>query len=146
MYAYHRNNHYWIFGRSCRQVADAWARPGGFVVTALLGIVGASVATYLGQAIGWYRADEGSGFLGSRIAGRRDPAGDIPFGTTVIPRSHDNPEFLWVDDPEVVRDLVAVSAPVPGYVVAQEVQHCDAEVLEGAVAFVVGSVSVHQPP
>ena len=35
-----------------------------------------------------------------------------------IPRSHDNPEFLWVDDSEVVGDLVAVSAPVPGYVVA----------------------------
>ena len=41
--------------------------PGGFIVTALLGIVGAFVATYLGQAIGWYRADEGAGFVGAVV-------------------------------------------------------------------------------
>ena len=29
--------------------------PTGFILTAILGIVGAFVATYLGQAIGWYR-------------------------------------------------------------------------------------------
>ena len=32
--------------------------PSGFILTTLLGIAGAFVATYLGQAIGWYRADE----------------------------------------------------------------------------------------
>ena len=63
-----------------------------------------------------------------------------------IPRSHDNPELLWIDDPEVIRDLIAVSAPVPGHIVAHKVQHCDAEVLEGAIALVVGGMSVHQPP
>jgi uncharacterized membrane protein YeaQ/YmgE (transglycosylase-associated protein family) len=42
--------------------------PGGFIVTTLLGIAGAFVATYLGQAIGWYRADEAAGFLGA-VAG-----------------------------------------------------------------------------
>ena len=41
--------------------------PGGFIVTTLLGIVGAFVATYLGQAIGWYRADEGAGFIGAVV-------------------------------------------------------------------------------
>jgi len=41
--------------------------PGGFIVTTLLGIVGALVATYLGQAIGWYRADEGAGFIGAVV-------------------------------------------------------------------------------
>ena len=34
--------------------------PSGFILTAVLGIVGAFVATYLGQAIGWYRAGEGA--------------------------------------------------------------------------------------
>jgi uncharacterized membrane protein YeaQ/YmgE (transglycosylase-associated protein family) len=60
--------------------------PGGFIITILLGIVGAFVATYLGQAIGWYRADEGAGFIGAvvgaiivlvvyrLIAGRRSTA------------------------------------------------------------------------
>ena len=63
-----------------------------------------------------------------------------------IPRSRDDPELRWVYDTEVVGDLIAVSAPVPGHVVAQEVQHCAAEVREGAVALVVGGMSVHQPP
>ncbi|MFC3123506.1 GlsB/YeaQ/YmgE family stress response membrane protein [Pseudoroseomonas globiformis] len=39
--------------------------PGGFIITTLLGIVGAVVATYLGQAVGWYRAGEGAGFIGA---------------------------------------------------------------------------------
>lgn len=41
--------------------------PGGIIVTILLGIVGAVVATYLGQAIGWYRADEGAGLIGGVV-------------------------------------------------------------------------------
>ena len=41
--------------------------PGGFIITILLGIVGAFVATYLGQAIGWYRADEAAGFIGAVV-------------------------------------------------------------------------------
>jgi len=41
--------------------------PAGFIVTTLLGIVGAVVATYLGQAVGWYRAGEGAGFIGAVV-------------------------------------------------------------------------------
>ena len=41
--------------------------PGGFIVTTLLGIAGAFLATYLGQAIGWYRADEAAGFIGAVV-------------------------------------------------------------------------------
>ena len=41
--------------------------PSGFILTTILGIVGAFVATYLGQAIGWYRADEGAGFIGAIV-------------------------------------------------------------------------------
>jgi len=33
---------------------------------------------------------------------------------TYIPCSRNNPEFLWVNDAEVVRDLIAISAPVSG--------------------------------
>jgi uncharacterized membrane protein YeaQ/YmgE (transglycosylase-associated protein family) len=32
-----------------------------------LGIVGAFVATYLGQAVGWYKAGESAGFLGAVV-------------------------------------------------------------------------------
>jgi uncharacterized membrane protein YeaQ/YmgE (transglycosylase-associated protein family) len=41
--------------------------PGGFIITALLGIVGAFVASYLGQAIGWYHDGEPAGFVGAVI-------------------------------------------------------------------------------
>lgn len=41
--------------------------PSGFILTTILGIVGAFVATYLGQALGWYRADQGAGFIGAVV-------------------------------------------------------------------------------
>jgi uncharacterized membrane protein YeaQ/YmgE (transglycosylase-associated protein family) len=41
--------------------------PSGFVLTTLLGVVGAFVATYLGQALGWYRANEGAGLIGAVV-------------------------------------------------------------------------------
>lgn len=34
--------------------------PSGFVLTTILGVVGAIVATYLGQSLGWYSAGEGA--------------------------------------------------------------------------------------
>jgi uncharacterized membrane protein YeaQ/YmgE (transglycosylase-associated protein family) len=41
--------------------------PSGFVLTTILGIIGAILATYLGQAIGWYRAGEGAGLVGAVV-------------------------------------------------------------------------------
>ena len=41
--------------------------PTGFVLTAILGIVGAFVATFLGQALGWYRPGEGAGLIGAVV-------------------------------------------------------------------------------
>jgi uncharacterized membrane protein YeaQ/YmgE (transglycosylase-associated protein family) len=41
--------------------------PGGLIVTTLLGIVGAVVATYLGQFLGVYHAGEGAGFIGAVV-------------------------------------------------------------------------------
>jgi uncharacterized membrane protein YeaQ/YmgE (transglycosylase-associated protein family) len=41
--------------------------PGGFIITALLGIVGSVAATYGGQALGIYSAGEPAGFIGSVI-------------------------------------------------------------------------------
>ena len=41
--------------------------PSGFILTTILGIVGAFVATYLGQAVGWYKAGESAGFLGAIV-------------------------------------------------------------------------------
>ena len=41
--------------------------PSGFILTSILGIVGAFVATFLGQALGWYRSGEGAGLIGAVI-------------------------------------------------------------------------------
>jgi uncharacterized membrane protein YeaQ/YmgE (transglycosylase-associated protein family) len=41
--------------------------PSGFILTTLLGVAGAFVATYLGQAIGWYQAGEGAGLIGAIV-------------------------------------------------------------------------------
>lgn len=39
----------------------------GFIMTTLLGIVGAVVAGYLGAALGFYQAGQGAGWIGSII-------------------------------------------------------------------------------
>jgi uncharacterized membrane protein YeaQ/YmgE (transglycosylase-associated protein family) len=41
--------------------------PAGFILTTILGIVGAFVATYLGQALGWYGPGQGAGFIGAVV-------------------------------------------------------------------------------
>ena len=41
--------------------------PSGFILTTILGIAGAFVATYLGQAIGWYRAGQSAGLIGAVV-------------------------------------------------------------------------------
>ena len=41
--------------------------PGGFIITTLLGIAGALIATWLGQAIGWYQPGEAAGFFGAIV-------------------------------------------------------------------------------
>src|SRR3954452_10683808 len=56
-----------IAGLVARFVAPGRNTPAGFVVTTLLGIAGAFVATYLGQAVGWYRMDQGAGLIGATL-------------------------------------------------------------------------------
>src|SRR5215470_4679789 len=41
--------------------------PGGFIVTILLGIAGALIATYIGQAVGWYKAGQPAGWIMSIV-------------------------------------------------------------------------------
>jgi len=41
--------------------------PSGFILTTILGIVGAFVATFLGQALGFYQAGQGAGLLGAVV-------------------------------------------------------------------------------
>ena len=40
---------------------------GGFFITMALGVLGAFVATWLGQALGWYGPGESAGFIGAIV-------------------------------------------------------------------------------
>jgi uncharacterized membrane protein YeaQ/YmgE (transglycosylase-associated protein family) len=41
--------------------------PTGFILTTILGIIGAFVATFLGQSLGWYQPGEGAGLVGAVV-------------------------------------------------------------------------------
>lgn len=56
-----------VAGVIAKMIMPGEKEPSGFILTTILGIVGAFVATYLGQAVGWYRADEGAGFIGAIV-------------------------------------------------------------------------------
>jgi uncharacterized membrane protein YeaQ/YmgE (transglycosylase-associated protein family) len=56
-----------IAGVIAKLIMPGRNEPSGFILTTILGIIGAFVATYLGQAIGWYRAGEGAGLIGAVI-------------------------------------------------------------------------------
>jgi len=56
-----------IAGIIARFLSPGPNNPTGFVLTTVLGIVGAFVATGIGQALGWYRPDQGAGFIMATI-------------------------------------------------------------------------------
>lgn len=56
-----------IAGVLAKLITPGSNEPQGFILTTILGIVGAFIATYLGQALGWYRADEGAGLIGATV-------------------------------------------------------------------------------
>lgn len=56
-----------IVGAIAKFIMPGSNEPKGFILTAALGIVGSLLAGYVGQAIGWYSAGQGAGFIGSLI-------------------------------------------------------------------------------
>ena len=56
-----------VAGLVARWLSPGPNNPRGFILTAVLGIVGAFLATWIGQAIGWYRADQGAGFIAAIV-------------------------------------------------------------------------------
>lgn len=56
-----------VAGLIAKLVVRGPNEPRGFILTTILGIVGAFVATYLGQALHWYQPGEGAGFLGAIV-------------------------------------------------------------------------------
>jgi uncharacterized membrane protein YeaQ/YmgE (transglycosylase-associated protein family) len=56
-----------VAGIVARFLSPGVHNPSGFILTTVLGIVGAFIATFIGQAAGWYRADQGAGFIGATV-------------------------------------------------------------------------------
>ena len=56
-----------IAGVIAKLVTPGRNEPSGFILTTVLGIVGAFLATWLGQALGWYGPEEGAGLIGAVV-------------------------------------------------------------------------------
>jgi uncharacterized membrane protein YeaQ/YmgE (transglycosylase-associated protein family) len=56
-----------IVGVVAKFIMPGKNEPKGFILTAILGIVGAFVATFLGQAVGWYGPGDSAGFIGGVV-------------------------------------------------------------------------------
>lgn len=56
-----------VAGIVARLLSRGPNKPKGFVLTTVLGIAGAFLATFIGQAAGIYTADQGAGFIGATI-------------------------------------------------------------------------------
>jgi len=83
-----------VAGMLARWFSPAPNNPSGFILTVVLGIAGAFVATFIGQKIGWYHEDQGAGLIGATVGAIavliawRFIAGQVyaPGGTTPGPR------------------------------------------------------------
>jgi uncharacterized membrane protein YeaQ/YmgE (transglycosylase-associated protein family) len=56
-----------VAGIVARILSPGPNNPAGFILTTVLGIAGAFLATFVGQTIGWYRPDQGAGFITATI-------------------------------------------------------------------------------
>ncbi len=56
-----------LLAGACAKLLMPGKDPGGFIITILLGIGGAFLATFLGKTVGWYEPGETAGFIGAVI-------------------------------------------------------------------------------
>lgn len=56
-----------VAGIIARLLAPGPNNPTGFILTVIIGIAGAFLATFIGQTIGWYRPDQGAGFIAATV-------------------------------------------------------------------------------
>jgi len=56
-----------VAGIIARVLSPGPNNPSGFILTTVLGIAGAFLATFIGQTIGWYRLDQGAGFIAATV-------------------------------------------------------------------------------
>jgi len=56
-----------VAGIIARVLSPGPNNPSGFILTTVLGIAGAFLATFIGQTLGWYRIDQGAGFIAATL-------------------------------------------------------------------------------
>ena len=56
-----------IAGIIARLLSPGPNNPSGFILTVVLGIVGAFLATLIGQTVGWYSPDQGAGLIAATV-------------------------------------------------------------------------------
>lgn len=56
-----------VAGAIAKWLSPSPNNPEGFILTAVLGIIGSVVATFLGRMLHWYGPDQGAGFIGSIV-------------------------------------------------------------------------------
>jgi uncharacterized membrane protein YeaQ/YmgE (transglycosylase-associated protein family) len=56
-----------VAGVLARLISPGPNKPKGFLVTTVLGVGGALLATFVGQAAGLYRLNQGAGFIGATV-------------------------------------------------------------------------------
>ena len=56
-----------VAGLIAKFIVPGNREPSGFILTTVLGVIGAFVATFLGQALGWYQPGEGAGLIGAVV-------------------------------------------------------------------------------
>jgi uncharacterized membrane protein YeaQ/YmgE (transglycosylase-associated protein family) len=56
-----------VAGLIARWLSPGPNNPSGFILTTVLGIAGAFLATFIGQTVGWYRLDQGAGFIAATV-------------------------------------------------------------------------------
>jgi uncharacterized membrane protein YeaQ/YmgE (transglycosylase-associated protein family) len=56
-----------VAGLIARALSPGPNEPKGFILTTVLGIAGAFVATFIGQTVGWYRLDQGAGLIAATV-------------------------------------------------------------------------------
>ena len=74
--------------------------PQGFILTAILGIVGAFVARFLGQILGWYGPGEGADLIGAVV-------GAISASTPAMRANNDHLKLMREQVVSAVRTLSA---------------------------------------
>ncbi len=56
-----------VAGIIAKFVTPGRNEPSGFILTTILGIVGAFVATFIGRSLGWYGQNDGAGLIGAVV-------------------------------------------------------------------------------